>query len=98
MRAAGEFADGCVTRVLQALPTLLRGVLGSAGSATTTGVSTHTITPLDSATLPYLAIEENIGGSLETLQFTDAVVNTFHLEAEANGYLMGTAGIIARTA
>ena len=82
---------------MESLPTLLRAALGSAVSATATGVNTHTITPSDSATLPFLAVEENIGGSLETMQFTDAVVNTFHLEAEANGYLMGTAGLIAKT-
>jgi len=81
---------------LEALPTLLRAVLGSSASATATGVNTHTITPLDSATLPFLAIEEKIGSGLETYQYVDAVVNSFHLEAEANGYLMGTAGLIAR--
>lgn len=82
---------------MESLPTLMKSALGSAATVTTTGVSTHTITPLDSATLPFLAVEENIGGTLETMQFTDAVVNTFHLEAEANGYLMGTAGLIAKT-
>jgi hypothetical protein len=71
-------------------------VLGSSASGTVTGVNTHTITPLDSATLPFLAIEEKIGSGLETYQYVDAVVNSFHLEAEANGYLMGTAGLIAR--
>lgn len=81
---------------LEALPSLLKAVFGSASSATASGVNTHTITPSDSATLPYLGIEENIGGSLETYQYVDAVVNTLHLEAEANGYLMGTAGLIAR--
>lgn len=81
---------------LEGIPTLLTAALGSAVSATVTGVNTHTVTPADSATLPFLAIEENIGGALETLQFTDAMVNTFHMEAEANGYLMGTAGLIAR--
>ena len=81
---------------LESLPTLLRACLGTAASATATGVSTHTITPSDSATLPYLGIEEKIGSGLETYQYVDAVVNTFHLEAEANGYLMGTAGLIAR--
>lgn len=81
---------------LESLPTLLKAALGEAATVTATGVNTHTLTPVDSATLPFLAIEENIGGSLETLQFTDAVVNTFHLEAEANGYLMGTVGLIAR--
>ena len=82
---------------MESITTLLKGVLGSAASVTTTGVTTHTITPLDSATLPYLAIEEKIGSGLETYNYTDAVVNTFHLEAEANGYLMGTAGLIAKT-
>jgi len=82
---------------LEALPTLLRAVLGTAAApATVTGVTTHTITPSDSATLPFLAIEEKIGSGLETYQYLDAVVNTFHLEAEANGYLMGTSGLIAR--
>lgn len=82
---------------LESLPTLLQAVLGSSASATVTGVNTHTITPIDSATLPFLSIEEKIGSGLETYQYIDAVVNTFHLEAEANGYLMGTAGLIAKT-
>lgn len=82
---------------LEGLTTLLKGCLGSSTSATATGVNTHTITPLDSATLPFLAIEEAIGGSLEVMQYTDAVVNTFHMESEANGYFMGTAGLIAKT-
>lgn len=82
---------------LESLPTLLRAVLGTAAApVTATGVTTHTITPSDSATLPYLGIEEKIGSGLETYQYVDAVVNTLHLEAEANGFLMGTAGLIAR--
>jgi hypothetical protein len=80
---------------LEALPTLLKACLGTAASVTTTGVTTHTITPVDTAQLPYLSIEEKIGAGLETYNYTDGVVNSFHLEAEANGYLMGTAGIIA---
>lgn len=81
---------------LESVTTLLAAVLGSAASATATGVNTHTITPTDSATLPWLAVEEKIGSGLEVYNYTDAVVNTFHLEAEANGYLMGTAGLIAK--
>jgi hypothetical protein len=77
------------------LPTLLKAVLGTAGSATVTGVNTHTITPSNAAQLPFLSIEEKIGANLETYHYTDGVANTFHLEAEANGYLMGTVGIIA---
>lgn len=76
--------------------TLLRAVLGTAAApATAGGVTTHTITPSDASQLPFLSIEEAIGAGLETYNYTDAVVNTLHLEAEANGYLMGTAGLIA---
>lgn len=80
---------------VDALATLLKACLGvAAAPVTATGVTTHTITPTDSGTLPYLSVEENIGGSLETFRYTDCVVNTLHLEADANGYLMATAGII----
>jgi hypothetical protein len=81
---------------LEALCTLLKAGFGSGVSATATGVSTHTFTPLDNATLPFLAVQEDIGGGLETFNYTDAVVNTLHFECDANGFLMGTAGLIAR--
>lgn len=80
---------------MDSFATLLYAALGiKSAPVTATGVTTHTITPTDSGTLPYLSIEEGIGGSLETFNYTDAVVNTLHLESDANGYLMGTAGII----
>lgn len=82
---------------MKSLPTLLKGVLGSAGTATTTGISTHTITPSDAALLPFLSAQHGVGAGLETYDYTDVVVNTLHLEAEANGYLSGTAGLIAIT-
>ncbi len=81
---------------MDAVATLLKACLGTAAApVTTTGVTTHTLTPSDASQLPYLSIEERIGAGLETYNYTDAVVNTFHLEAEANGYLQGTAGLIA---
>jgi hypothetical protein len=80
---------------LESIATMLKAALGTADSVTTTGVSVHTITPSDAAQLPFLSIEESIGNGLETFTYTDAVVNTLHLEAEANGYLMGTMGLIA---
>lgn len=87
---------------MKALPTLLRAALGGSTSATaaivapaTVGVTTHTITPIDSGTLPFLSVEEKIGNGMEVYRYTDAVVNTLHLEADANGYLMGTVGLIA---
>lgn len=75
--------------------TLLYAALGTKSLVTTTGITTHTITPSDGAALPFLSIEEEIGAALETFDYTDAVVNTLHLEASADGYLMGTAGMIA---
>ena len=81
---------------MNSITTLLAACLGTQASAAEgTGAWNHTITPSDSATLPFVGIEEKIGSGLETFQYIDAVVNTFHLEAEANGYLMGTAGLIA---
>lgn len=81
---------------LDSLLTLLKAAFGGAAVVTTTGVSTHTVTPSDNAQLPFLSLQEKIGNGLEVYNYTDAVVNTLHLEAEANGYLMGTAGVIAR--
>lgn len=81
---------------MNSLPTLLRAALGAASSGAVTGVTTHTITPTDSAQLPFLSIEERIGSGLECYRYTDVVVNTLHLEADANGYLMGTVGLVGR--
>lgn len=82
---------------LEAVTSFIQSCLGPVSSATTTGVSTHTFTPTDSASLPLLAIEERIGQTLERFQYTDAVVNTLHFECDANGYMMGTAGLIAKS-
>jgi hypothetical protein len=81
----------------RSLSTLLAAAFGDTDTAAAgTGASEHTFTPSDGAALPFLSIEEAIGNGLETYNYTDAVVNTIHLEAEASGYLQGTAGIIAR--
>jgi hypothetical protein len=80
---------------VDALTTMLKAALGTAAApVTATGLTTHTITPSDAAQLPYLSIEEAIGNGLEVYRYNDAVVNTLHLEADANGYLMGTVGLI----
>lgn len=84
---------------LESLPTLLRAALGSAVTIAATpvvGVTQHTIKPSDAAQLPFLSIQERIGSGLDAYDYLDVVVNTFHLEAEANGYLTGTCGLIAR--
>jgi hypothetical protein len=78
------------------LATLLYAALGTKDSdALADGAHRHTLTPTDGA-LPWLSVEEAIGNGFEVFNYIDAKVNTFHLEAEANGYLQGTAGIIAR--
>lgn len=82
---------------LEALATILGAALGDTDTVwdPVAMVGTHTITPSDAAQLPFLAVQEQIGAGLDNFNYTDAVVNTLHFEAEANGYLMGTAGLIA---
>jgi hypothetical protein len=80
----------------ESLATLLKAALGQAATDPDGTAFKHTITPAEEA-LPWLSVEEAIAGSFEVFEFTDAKVNTLHLEAEANGYLMGTVGVIART-
>ena len=79
---------------LESMATFLRGALGTVVTAGTalTGY-THTITPAD--TIPWLSVEEKIANGYESFRYTDAKVNTLHLEADANGYLMATAGLVA---
>lgn len=80
----------------ETIATLLYAALGLKSSATTTGVSTHTITPADTTALPWYGIEEKQANGYDCIDFVDAKCNTFHMESDANGYLMGTAGWIAR--
>jgi hypothetical protein len=80
------------------LTTLFKAALGTAAAPViATGVTTNTITPADTAGIGLLSIEEKIGAGLEVYRYTDGVVNTLHLECDANGYLTCTAGIIAIT-
>jgi hypothetical protein len=83
---------------MDSLLTLMRACFGTVATAAAgTGATDYTFTPSDAAQLPFLSIEEAIGDALEVYNYTDAVVNTMHLEAEPSGYLSGTAGMIART-
>lgn len=80
---------------MDAIASLLQGALGEVTTdATGAPVHVHTIEPVDSSTLPFFSIQEAIGDGLEVYQFVDAVVNTLHLEVDANGYLIATAGFI----
>jgi len=83
---------------MESLSLLLYGALGTKATAGTAATGfTHTITPADTTGLPWISVEEKITNSFEVFKYTDAKINTFHLEADANGYLMSTAGFIALT-
>lgn len=81
---------------MESMATLLRGALG--GVTTTGGATTgytHEIVAAD--TVPWHSIEEKIANGYETFKYTDAKVNSLHMEADANGYLMATASFVALT-
>jgi hypothetical protein len=79
------------------LATLLFGAFGTkvSSSIASDGAHSHTITPTDS-NLPWLSVEEAVGNGFEVFRYVDTKVNTLSFEAEANGYLQGTVGLIAR--
>lgn len=81
---------------LKEFGSLLYGVLGTAAApVTATGVTTHTITPTE-GNLPFFWVEEQIDATFERFKYEDVVMNTLHMEAEANGYAMATVGMIAK--
>jgi hypothetical protein len=79
----------------RAIAMFLRAALGEVETESVGGAFRHTVTPSDGQ-VPFLSVYEEISNGLERFLYTDVVVNTFHLEAEANGYLMATAGMIGR--
>jgi len=83
---------------MESMAHLLYNALGTKAAPTGTALLgyTHSITP-STSTIPWVSLEEKIGNGFETFKYTDAKLNTLHLEADANGYLMGTAGFIALT-
>jgi hypothetical protein len=90
---AGDFEFYARTN---SLATLLFGAFGTkVSSSIGDGAHSHTITPTDS-NLPWLSVEEAVGNGLEVFRYVDTKVNTLSFEAEANGYLQGTVGLIAR--
>lgn len=66
----------------------------SAGSGSTL-VGTHVIKQADGTNVPWVSVEENIANDYIHFEYTDAKANTFHMEADANGYLMGNIGMVA---
>lgn len=90
---SGEYDMYCR---MESLATLLRGALGAVSTSGAAGTGfTHSVTPADN--VPWISVEEKIADGYETFKYTDAKINTFHMEADANGYLMCTAGMIALT-
>lgn len=88
---------------MESLATIINAAFGST-STTPSGVTygddlvgVHVITPIDTSALPWLSIEETVGDGLESFNYTDARVNSFSMECEPDGYLMGTVGMIALT-
>lgn len=69
----------------------------SAAGSGSTLVGTHTITPVNSGSLPWLSIEENIGSDLEHFRYTDCKANTFHLEAGGDTFLSAKTGFVGLT-
>lgn len=78
--------------------TLLRAALGSSTSeaGSDAAVYTHSIVPIDDTSLPYLSVYQQLSSGLERSTFSDVVVNTFHLEADANGFLTGSVELIGK--
>lgn len=82
----------------RAIVMFLRNVLGAAVSEPDTpasGATTHTITPVNGQT-PMMTVYEEISDGLERFIYSDVVVNTFAMEADANGFLSCTVGLIGR--
>ena len=80
---------------MESLAFFLKAVFGSAATAGDAGTGfTHTITPADDTALPWVSVEEKIANTYEAFEYTDVKLNSFHMEADAGGYLMGTVGAI----
>lgn len=82
---------------MEELATLFKAVLGSASSTGAAGTGYTHVCSTTNESLPWLSVEEVIAGTYENFKYTDMKVNSLHLEADATGYLMGTAGFIGLT-
>lgn len=98
--------DGLLNGTTTAITATNTGLTGGTAPAVTiahtvtgasnTGSYLHVFLPSDASQLPFLSVEEQVANVFDVFHYTDAVVNTLHFEADANGYFMGTAGMIAR--
>lgn len=94
VKYAGEYEFICG---FDGLAILLKGALGASAPTGPTDVTvyTHTISTAD--TLPWLSIEEKVGNGFDVYRYTDAKINTLHVEVDAEGFCKGTVGLIAKT-
>jgi hypothetical protein len=63
------------------------------------GANTVTISTVDSAALPYLSVEECVGGTstkFDCFRYWDAVVNSLSLETDAKGIAKFSASMVAK--
>lgn len=82
----------------RAIAMFLANALGEKATIAVTGATgayEHTITPSDGQ-IPFMTVYEEIGDAMERFIHSDVMVNTLHLEAEANGFLTCTVGLIGR--
>lgn len=81
---------------MDSFPFFMRAALGSdVMSGSPTAGFTHVVTATD--TIPWVSVEERIASTFTNFRYTDAKLNTLHIEADATGYLAATAGWISLT-
>lgn len=81
---------------MESLAMLLKGVSGASATAGT-GLLGYTHTINTANTLPWISIEENIAGGYMVFKYTDCIINSVHLECDADNLMQGTAEIIGLT-
>lgn len=81
---------------MEELAFFLKAALGSS-TPSGTAATGYTHTSASATALPWISVEEQISSGYNNFKYTDGKVNTFHMEADANGYLMGSVGMIALT-
>lgn len=72
-------------------------VTNTALSGVDVGAFRHDFTLIDTGSLPWLSVEENIADNYEHFEYTDVKVNKLHMESDANGYFSCKAGLVAIT-
>lgn len=78
---------------MESLAFLLKSALGAVVTSGTALLGySHAVGTANA--VPWISVEEDVAGGYTQFQYTDVVVNTLHFEADANGYVQGTVGLI----